>query len=267
MSWVLWCLVIAVASLIAARHLRRSGGGVSPIIPKPIEQWSKTELLSWLRLQHKNVDPDFEDTCYIEVTADMQRWPADSNRRFICREILEAISQYEYLRDGGLDEQTARARVLGFYGVVAPVDCEDSTRIVGAILENLRPGYQAQYGDVLKGVLPSIQGWVLSRINEAKTGPSHPPAQWIRFQVTIEDVDRDPVPMVRDSVDPEPYRWDQVRLRGWSKWEQLKGRMVDGDELWAYSSVDGPREILCGRAGLVVLRQSRPVGQLVLTLN
>ncbi len=266
MSWVLWCLVIAAAALIAARLMRRSGGGSVPIPPKPFEQWSESELLSWLRLQHKDVDPVFEDTCYIEVTADAQRWPTNSNRRSICGEILEAISQYEYLRDGGLDEQTAWARVLGFYGVVPPVDGEVPTSVVGAILESLRPGYQAQYGNVLKGVLPSVQGWVLSRINEAKTGPSHPPAQWIRFQVAIEDVDREPVQMVRDSVDPEPYRWDQVRLRGWAKWERLKGRMVDSDELWAYNSVDGPEEILCGRAGLVVLRHGRAIGQLVLVM-
>ncbi len=271
MSWVLWFLVAGAAILVlwsqGTRYVRRNRQGCIRNPAKPLEQWSESELLSWLGRQHKEADLEFEDTCYIEVTDAMQLWPADSNRRSICREIVEAILQFGYLKDGGLEAQQAWERVLGFYGLGKPVDGEDPTTMVGTILESLRPGYRAQYGDVLKGALPLVQSWVLNKIREAKIGPSHPPAEWIRFRLEMKNVDREPLPIVRDSIDREPFKWADVRLKGWSKWERLKGRMVEGDELWAYSSAAEPQDVLCGRAGVAVLRRGRPVGQVVLVMN
>lgn len=271
MSWVLWFLVAGAIALLlfdlfVISVLRNRKSSIRVEVG-PLEQWTESRLLSWLRLQHEEKDPDFQDTCYIEVTDAMQLWPADPNKRFICRETLEAVLQFEYLRDGGLEERQAWERVLGFYGLGTPVDGEDLTTMVGAILESLRPGYRAQYANVLQGVLPSVQCWVLSKIRETKTGPSHPPAEWIRFKLAMENVDREPLPIVRDSIDREPFKWADVRLKGWSKWERLKGRMVQGDELWAFSSAPESQEVLCGRAGVAVLRGERPIGQVVLVMN
>ncbi len=271
MSWVLWFLVAGAIALLlfdlfVISVLRNRKSSIRVEVG-PLEQWSESRVLSWLRLQHEDEDPDFEDTCYIEVTDAMRLWPADSNKRFICRETLEAVLQFEYLKDGGLEERQAWERVLGFYGLEAPVDGEDPTTMVGVILESLRPGYRAQYGDVLQGALSSVQSWALNKIRETKTGPSHPPAEWIRFKLEMKNVDREPLPLVRDSIDREPFKWADVRLKGWSKWERLKGRMVEGDELWAYSSSAESLGMLNGRAGVAVLRAGRPIGQVVLVLN
>lgn len=271
MSWVLWFLGVGAAILVlwsqGTRYVRRNREGCNRNPSKPLEQWSESELLSWLGRQHKEADLEFEDTCYIEVTDAMQLWPADSNRRSICREIVETILQFEYLRDGGLEERQAWERVLGFYGLGTPVDGEDLTTMVGAVLEGLRPGYRAQYGDVLQGALSSVQSWVLNKIRETKTGPSHPPAEWIRFKLEMKNVDREPLPVVRDSIDREPFKWADVRLKGWSKWERLKGRMVEGDELWAYSSSGESMEILYGRGGVAILRHAMPIGYVVLMMS
>lgn len=271
MSWVFWCLLAGALALLLVGlltlHVRRNKKGCVRIVEIPLEHWSETELLSWLRRQHQEADPDFEDTCFIEVTDAMQLWPADSNKRFISREFVDAISQYEYLKDGGLDEHQARERVLGFYGAPEPAEAADQAAMVACILDSLSPGYFDRYGALVQRIQPYVRRWVLHRIHDAKVGSMHPPAEWIRFKIAIEDVDRDPLPIVRDSVDPEPFKWSDVGLRGWSKWERLKNCMVEGDEIWSFSSANGSWENLCGRAGVVVLRQGRPIGDIVLLMN
>lgn len=263
MSWVLWCLgVVAVAvptGIVAARFLWPQERPLHHEAT-PIETWWQNSLHVWIDSVHKEFDAEFGGTCYLET-------PGEFERTFFSREVVDAIFQYEYLRDGGLDEHQSWERVFGFYDASAPAGVADQAVMIACILDSLSPGYFERYGALLERILPYVRRWVLHRMHEAKFGSMQPPAEWIRFQMAVEDIDREPVPFVRNSEEPEPFRWDQVRLKGWPRWERLKNRMVEGDELWSFSSASGSWENLCGRAGVVVLRQGRPIGDIVLLMN
>ena len=50
-------------------------------------------------------------------------------------------------------------------------------------------------------------------------------------------------------------------------WERLKGQMVEGDQLWEFSSPADHWQHLCGRAGIALVRDGKILDSLVTMMN
>jgi hypothetical protein len=50
-------------------------------------------------------------------------------------------------------------------------------------------------------------------------------------------------------------------------WEELKAKLLDGDEIWSFSSPEALWARLCGRAGYAVMRGGEIVGTVLTAMN
>jgi hypothetical protein len=85
---------------------------------------------------------------------------------------------------------------------------------------------------------------------------------WLKSKTTIQQAEA--VNMVTNpqfGTAPSPFGF------GNGEWRRLLAQMVDGDELWTFSSGEDSWEQLCGRAGIALVRRGEVVGSIITKMN
>ena len=77
------------------------------------------------------------------------------------------------------------------------------------------------------------------------------PTDWLIEKITIADVEKENPPL--------GYLNDQ--------WEELKSLIVEGDEIWEWSTPGEFWNSLCGREGIVLLRGKKEIYEIVTIMN
>jgi hypothetical protein len=81
------------------------------------------------------------------------------------------------------------------------------------------------------------------------------PKSWLQKQLTVEEVEAE-------------YRQEGVPFGGmYEQWVALKSQMIDGDEIWEFSSSAASWDHLAGRAGLALVRNGKAIDCIVTIIN
>lgn len=73
------------------------------------------------------------------------------------------------------------------------------------------------------------------------------PRGWLRSKTTIEEVKK-------EWEDEAKELKININQRFWDALDDLRGKMIEGDELWKFRSDEGGWRILAGREGIVLIR-------------
>ena len=81
-----------------------------------------------------------------------------------------------------------------------------------------------------------------------KTDPPFPPTEWLKRRIDVDEIKKYP-------------QWERTFS------SLFKARMTDRDELWEFSSPGQSWKNLCGRAGVALVRDGRPIAHVVTVMN
>jgi hypothetical protein len=85
---------------------------------------------------------------------------------------------------------------------------------------------------------------------------------WLKRKITVEEAEAKHM-VLHDSLGKDPVPFGFIN----NDWNKLKQQMVDGDELWEYSSPADTWENLCGRAGIALVRGGKVVDAIQTVMN
>jgi hypothetical protein len=88
------------------------------------------------------------------------------------------------------------------------------------------------------------------------------PKEWLQEQTTIEDAEREN--QVKDKAlgpDPLPFGFQH------NQWLHFKRQIMQGDQIWSFSSSAESWKHLGGRAGLCIVRDGEVVDSFVTMMN
>jgi hypothetical protein len=85
--------------------------------------------------------------------------------------------------------------------------------------------------------------------------------EWLTEKVSVERVEQDFTGADDGRVPNVPFGFQNAA------WEELKGEMRPGDELWLFSSDNESWQRLAGRAGVCAVRDGDVVGSLVTRIS
>ena len=125
-------------------------------------------------------------------------------------------------------------------------------------------------------LLPTLLGIVVFAVAHGGLAPTRAavvneaaaaiPASWLQEKVSVAEaeaahpgINDDRVARFPDAAKPFGFRHAQ--------WEELKGAMMPGDELWAFTSPPDSWTDLAGRAGVALVRNGIPIKILVTAMN
>jgi hypothetical protein len=91
-----------------------------------------------------------------------------------------------------------------------------------------------------------------------------PPSEWLTKRLTFSEFESLGVRPGGWSVENSSSRSSTGEQR---EVQQLKLRMLAGDEIWAFSSPPETWQMLAGRAGVALVRDGRPIGYVVTLMN
>jgi hypothetical protein len=81
------------------------------------------------------------------------------------------------------------------------------------------------------------------------------PQSWLQKQLTVEEVEAE-------------YRQEAVPFGGMNEqWVALRSQMIEGDEIWEFSSSAASWDHLAGRAGLALVRNGKAIDCIVTIIN
>jgi hypothetical protein len=81
------------------------------------------------------------------------------------------------------------------------------------------------------------------------------PQSWLQKQLTVDEAETE-------------YMHEGIPFGDMNKrWDALKSQMMDGDEIWEFSSSADSWNHLAGRAGLALVRQGKVIDCIVTILN
>jgi hypothetical protein len=86
--------------------------------------------------------------------------------------------------------------------------------------------------------------------------------EWLQRRVTVAQAEADH--LVRDErlgLDPVPFGFQNAR------WQALQAQVMEGDELWEYSSPPWTWSNMAGRAGYALVRGGKVVGEICTRMN
>ena len=147
--------------------------------------------------------------------------------------ILEAVSLFLTLREDGLTEAEALARLDVYYDGGEQRRLSTFQIFLKDRLKERSPTYLELGPALLNSALAIAERAARHQIAAEKSRAPYPPTQWLQEQIELADVES---------------RQDLFRLR-----------MVEGDELWRYFSPADAWRQMAGRGGVVLLRNGRSI--------
>jgi hypothetical protein len=175
--------------------------------------------------------------------------------------ILQIVEQYYWLCDGGLSDRQTINRIDAFQFSPAISTPKVGPALHTYIADRIAREDVDYFGlgpDVLSEAIRIAETWAKAEIQKIKTDRAYPAKEWLKAQVSASQIDQErdlpfkdgAVMMVTDG---------QAEMIGTKvplddDWRRIKGWMVEGDELWTFSSPS--------RMGIALLRDGRPIGHL-----
>ncbi len=97
-------------------------------------------------------------------------------------------------------------------------------------------------------------------------GQSLVPIEWLRKKVTVAEAEASNPGISDDRAARFP---EAAKPFGFlhSEWEALKAKIMPGDELWTFASPAGSWKALAGRAGIVLIRDGKPMSIITTRMN
>ncbi|MGD9741392.1 MAG: hypothetical protein AB7J30_12380 [Hyphomicrobium sp.] len=188
-------------------------------------------------------------------------WPVAELRKSTEGMLALTSEQYHLLRDDGLLHSQAVARLeayrTGSDHVVAPLTA-DLRAYLAYLMEMGDPAYLHLGGRLFDRAIAIATQHSLLRIKAAKGAKPFPPSEWFTARIDPASPESPPPP-----IDAPAY----LAISEESGIAELKLRMLEGDEIWTFSSPRETWETLCGRAGIVLVRKGRAVAHIVTEMN
>ena len=85
---------------------------------------------------------------------------------------------------------------------------------------------------------------------------------WFRKKLTIQEAETENM-ITDERLGPEPIPFGFCN----GEWKQLVAQVQPGDEIWSYRSPEITWRTLCGRAGMVLVRNGEIVAEVVTCVN
>jgi hypothetical protein len=171
--------------------------------------------------------------------------------------ILDAVSNFHWLLDGGLDEKEAVEHLQSLDGAVE--QSSEAVMLRTFIEQKLRlvdPPYLELKPAILTKNIFLATKRVRKNLDRIKSSPSYPPSEWLGSKIEYGE----PVPPLF-SVPGRP-----VAL-GDGDWHRLRARMANGDEFRLFCSPPESWASLTGRSGVALVRNGRSIAHVITAMN
>jgi hypothetical protein len=199
-------------------------------------------------------------------------WPMFQLKQTIEAAILDLIEQHFWLRDGGLSENEAWARIEALRTGAAGI--RDAARwttrsYIAHVLATADPAYVDLGEGLLDEALGMACAWSDQAVRLAKTA-SFPPIDWLQTQVPLLVVEQARRAAASDDgssqigAEPDDEIFDE--LLGLSRnrdWRRISGWIAPSDEVWIFSSPADHWRDGGGRRGIALIRHGRAIGHIV----
>jgi hypothetical protein len=186
------------------------------------------------------------------------RWPMFQLRETPEATILSTMEDFRWLKDAGLDDQSALRRMETLTsGNASPLLGSGFTLrgLIAISLKTVDPSYLALGDEILVRQLEIADKWVQDQIQWTKSQPAFPPIEWLKKRVTEQEIDSGQAGRILASV---PKHTD---------WLHVRARLVAGDEIWEFDSPREDWERLMGWRGIALIRDGRPIAHIVVVMN
>jgi len=85
---------------------------------------------------------------------------------------------------------------------------------------------------------------------------------WLQRRVTVQEAEQHNM-ILDDRLGPEAVPFGFMNER----WKAFIARMIEGDELWEFTSPADTWQNLCGRQGIAIVRNGEVLSNLVTEMN
>jgi hypothetical protein len=196
---------------------------------------------------------------------DIGKWPMYRFGSMPDAAVLRAADVHRDLAAAGVPDSAIWEKLDAFFAFEGE-PLVDGCGVVGYLTSRLK-SYDPIFVDLGKefvsGHVEVCLRWLA--IISPPGGRIWPPMEWLTHQITLAEFEKN-----GDGADPFADGAPAVlSLGGRSsrEFDALKVRMLAGDEIWAYSSPPESWAKLCGRAGIALVRDGRPIAHLVTMMN
>lgn len=171
--------------------------------------------------------------------------------------ILEAVSNFHWLLDGGLDEREAVEHLQSLDGAVE--QSSEAVTLRTFIEQKLRlvdPPYLELKPAILTKNIFLATKRVRKKLDRIKSSPPYPPNEWLGRKIEFGET---VPPLFSIPGLPEAL--------GDEDWRRLKARMVNGDEFRLFCSPPQSWASLTGRSGVALVRNGRSIAHVITAMN
>lgn len=179
--------------------------------------------------------------------------------------VLRTVEVHRDLAAAGVPDAQIWAKLDAFFssdGRCLP----DDAGTVGYLMDRLDsfdPGYTALGEDFMRRHVEICERWHARRYPPDKL--RWPPVDWLKRRIDLAEFERQ-----GDGADPMADGAPAALFLGDLKsreWDALKVRMVEGDEVWTFSSPPETWAKLFGRAGVALVRGGKAVYHVTTAMN
>lgn len=89
------------------------------------------------------------------------------------------------------------------------------------------------------------------------------PRSWLKCMITDEEVDN---PLSSRLKDCKSFS-TLLLIPSVESWQSIKAGLQEGDEVWIFESSPSSWSLMCGRAGICILRKGRVIESHVIIMN